>query len=382
MRGRWVVGVLLVALVTATAAPAMAQTSQDLVGLTLLAAKDQLEQDGLSYQVNGLPEGFDEEDALVATVDVIDSAASVGSVFVLGAGTAVPEVVGRGLADAQQAVRDVGLNPMLDPQPDDATPFDTDGLFVAEQSQDPASLVPFGEDVFLQYGVRVPNLEGLSKAKAEAEAEAGRLELDASGPSGGVVTLQQPQRDEVVRIGSSVAVVLEVPEASVDLVTVPDLRGLSPDTARKRLAEVDLELSPTVEGDPALATANDQTPAPDAQVSRNSTVRVSFAAPVVGDSEGDASGEPPQDDAPSLAASGLLVAVVVLALLVAATLTSRGAVRRRRERRWLREQVRCSPWAGQVMPPQLHELDAAASLTVRAEGRRDPGKQVLEEAHP
>lgn len=375
MRGRSAVVALLVALATATAGPASAQTPQELIGLTVRAAEDRLQRNGQSYEVNGLPVGVDRDEALVAVVDVVGVNDPDCCFFVLRAGTAVPDVVGRGLDDAQQAVSDVRLNPTLDPQPDDATAFDTDGLFVAGQSPEFASLVPFGTEVFLQYGVQVPDLRGLSSAEAEAQADDARLEVAASGPLEGVVASQLPPPDEVVEIGSTVDVVLE---AVVVLVTVPNLRGLSPEDARRMLEEADLVLSPTIEGDPSSAIANGQTPAADAQVPRDSTVQASFAAPVVDTNEDQPPGDLPQ----SSAAIGLLVAVLVLTLFVAVTLTSRGVVRRRRERQWLREKVRYSAAVGQVIPPQLHELDPAASLSVRAEGRRDTGEQVLEEVHP
>jgi hypothetical protein len=212
-------------------------------------------------------------------------------------------------------------------------------------------------------------------AEAEAAAADSRLELIvASGPSDGLVTSQRPPPNDLVRIASSIGVELE---ATVVLVTVPDLAGLSTEAARERLAEVDLVLSATVGGDPALATATGQTPAADTRVPRRSTVAVSFAALEVTEESG---GEP-GDEGLSLPVGVLRVAVLVLALLAAATL-SRGVIRRRRERRWLREQVRYRPSAGQLGPPRLQELDPAAGFSVRAEPRPDPGHQVLEEVHP
>ena len=323
-----------------------------------------------------LPEGVTESDALVATVVVDDD--PDGSVYVLGAGTRVPDVVGGGLADAQATVEDAGLVPLLDPEPDDAAPFDTDGLLVTEQTPDADDLVRYGTAVQLQPGVRVPDLAGMSLAEAEAAAEDGRVRLAADGPSDGTVGSQVPEAETLVALGSAVAVVLD-PVPVEDLVTVPNLDGLTPDEARARLAEDDLVLSPTVDGDPDVATADGQDPPAGPQVRPESTVQATFSAPVVG---GGSDGEEPQDPATRPTVLLLVAALLLLGLLVAAISTRLRALRRRRERRWLREHVRCSPSHGHVVPPQLHESDPAAGLSVRAEGRRDAGRQLLEEVRP
>ena len=200
--------------------------------------------------------------------------------------TAVPNVVGQAYAEARQAVEAAGLT--LE-QPVSAGPAPAQYLSstVASQNPGPGS-VPAGTAVELSvYGeyvpplTAVPNVVGYTLAGAQAALSRLGLEgnvenVAARSPrEAGRVTAQFPNAGSRVTSGSIVAI--SVAGSFVDLVIVPDLRGLSVTNARVQLQRIGL----VAEGD-SVASENSvvssHSPPAGARVERSSRVRLDFPA--------------------------------------------------------------------------------------------------------
>lgn len=91
----------------------------------------------------------------------------------------------------------------------------------------------YTEDEAKEISTTVPELRSLSVAEAKAEAEKYNLTITVKG-SGDAVLDQLPKPGQTIAEGSTVIAYTEEQEGGT-MVTVPDLAGLSPDAAKKRL---------------------------------------------------------------------------------------------------------------------------------------------------
>jgi beta-lactam-binding protein with PASTA domain len=363
---------LLVALAAAVAMPAAAvaapeQARPELVGLSVDEAVAVLEQADLVPLLDPeqLPDGVDEARVVVVEQDALsdpDGVAVYGWRLVLGA--AVPDVVGRSLADAADELAAVGLSAVS------RAARDADRQVVVGQSPEPGALRVFESRVELDVepGVIVPDVVGMTRDEAAAAVEDVGLTLTASGGGDrpGPVESQVPEAGSLVAAGTPVAVVLTVlPPRQV---VVPDLAGLSVDQARQRLLDVGLVLEATVQGEPAEARSVSQSPAAGSLAAPASTVAVQFESALV----------PVVPVADEREIPWSLVPVVVGALVLVAGLLWR-ALRPSRERAWVRQHVAVRGHPDLAAPVAVERPDHDVCSAVRVEVRPDPGTRELEE---
>jgi beta-lactam-binding protein with PASTA domain len=239
--------------------------------------------------------------------------------------------------------------------------------------------------------VTVPNLRGLTQARASALLSQNKLILQVTSGEG-LVDSQDPPAGTSVSVGSTVAVILRAPPSSPtappssptgrpssptappssltsspsQLVTVPDIRNQSADQARATLDGVGLALQ--LSGPARAGTVDRQHPDPGAQVPIGSTVTVTLhdvaIAPV-----SHTRGVPPA-----------LWAVVVAVIVLAVAALTRWLIRRRRPRsvKWARQHVRLVPQpdVGRV---NVAETGPRPTRTFWLETHPDAGVQIFEE---
>lgn len=147
-----------------------------------------------------------------------------------------------------------------------------------------------------------------------------------------------------------------VPPAET-LVTVPDLRGLTEVEVVDALAGQLVLANPTG----AEGTVVDQDPPPGAQVRPGTPVQIELREA--------AAAEPAEAWSPVVLVGG----VSALLVLLAAVMATRAALRRRRERRWLREHVAVAP-AGAYLQLSDAPRGPVPGLEVDLEIRREPAR--------
>jgi beta-lactam-binding protein with PASTA domain len=274
----------------------------------------------------------------------------------------VPDLGGLTLAEARDRLRKarLGLGAVDGPGADPAAR-------VAGQDPPPGSPVRRRSVVNVTMVVptplvTVPDLRGRTRSEAAALLEPLGLHLLVSSGAGRVRT-QRPAAGDQVPTDSTVEVTLRAVPPPV-LVTVPDLRRRSLADARAAVAAAGLVLRA---GGATTGTVATQTPAPGTRAPRGSVVAVTMAA---------AAAVPPSR---SWVPAAVALAAVLVAVTVAAT-AIRG-LRRRRQRRWVREHVRVvagsSP--GGAAAGQVDEVGPGPTRSVGLQPHPDHGTQTLEE---
>jgi hypothetical protein len=270
----------------------------------------------------------------------------------------VPDLGGLTLDAARDQLRGAGLRlgkvdgPSADP-----------AALVAGQDPPPGSPLGLRGAVAVTMAtplVTVPDLRRRTPEDARALLDSLGLVLRIRSGSGRVAT-QRPAAGDKVPPGSVVEVTLRAVPPPV-LVTVPDLRGLSLADAEAAVADAGLALRASGATSGTVAT---QTPAAGTSAPRGSVVAVTMtaAAPV-----------PPSP--PWLPVAAALVAVLVAAAAMA--IAARG-LRRRRQRRWVREHVRVVAGSDLGGDCQVDEVAPGPTHSVGLQPHPDHGSQTLEE---
>lgn len=184
-----------------------------------------------------------------------------------------------------------------------------------------SALVSAGVTLLLAGGFRivpdeeVPLLTGLSFDAAAGVADSNGLRIvnrgerpDGEVPAGEIVE-QRPGAGSRVARGSEVAVIVST---GPELVTVPDVIGLSPADARARLSTAGLTVSPAMDeggtGEPGTISATD--PAGAAEVPRESVVVLMVVPAPTGITLADYTGMGSRAAREAIVAAGLIVGEV------------------------------------------------------------------------
>ena len=188
----------------------------------------------------------------------------------------VPNVIGDPVATAQAKLVNAGLGS------ETVEDFSKDVLRGSVAAQDPQANARLeqGKSVRLTVSkgpqrVAVPNVVGMTSRDATAALGAAGLGVKRqdgySARPIDTVFEQRPATGEQVELGSEVTIVVS---QGRDLVTVPVLRGLTEEAARQRLAALGLQASsnPVFESGLQIGQVSTQSPAPNEQVDRGSTV--------------------------------------------------------------------------------------------------------------
>ena len=186
----------------------------------------------------------------------------------------VPEVTSLTAAQAEQAVKQVGLVLQLDGQADQDRPNR-----VTSQTPNAGRLIAIGSPVLAALEsideVQVPDLlgavqESVDRRLADAFLAVGRQEWRLSTQPDGTVINQDPPPGTPVAFGNAVDVVLSASAL------IPDLTGLTPDEANPVLANQSLQMGGTQEIFSLRwpGTIVDQTPAAGSPARTNTVVEV------------------------------------------------------------------------------------------------------------
>jgi hypothetical protein len=211
-----------------------------------------------------------------------------------------------------------------------------------------------------QTTVTVPNLQGLTQARADALVRRDGLALQVTSGSGRVES-QDPPPGSSVPTGTTVNVVLRAGQPVV-FVTVPDLRGKSLDEARANAEGAGLVVQ--VSGSAQNGFVDRQNPAPRTRVQRGSTVTVSLQVLV------------PRSSRRVPSSVWGVVAVAALAAAAVATWLIRRL--RMRSAKWARDHIRVTADAdaGQI---SLAQTSPTPTRTFWLEPHANAGLQTLEE---
>ncbi|SNT59621.1 PASTA domain, binds beta-lactams [Streptosporangium subroseum] len=297
-----------------------------------------------------------------------------------GTGCSLPEVMGLSLEEAQQLLRARGIHIKLDP-------VDIPGM------PPPFAISVSGncDQVTLKHGVRLPDLAELTLQQATEELEgldlASRV-LSAEAGLDWTVVHQEPGAEKVVPYGTRVDLEAMAPVTSSPLVSltpdpetptpprpspkvvVPQLKGLSQASAKKKLAAVGLKLQLHPDS-PRVGKIARQDPPKDRKVTRNTSVRVWLKAPP----------DTPQTPSPD----GGLGLTGGVALAGGAALTGLLLIRRRRSRQQIRQSrprtfaIRCVPHPDLTPRVEIHGSGSVSSPGIRVEPHADPGRQEIRE---
>jgi beta-lactam-binding protein with PASTA domain len=272
----------------------------------------------------------------------------------------VPNLQGLGIDSARGALKDKGLSlgnitgRSGDPAARITAQDPAPGTLV-----DPNSAVNVTVEV-PQTTVTVPNLQGLTQARADALVRRDGLALQVTSGSGRVES-QDPPPGSSVPTGTTVNVVLRAGQPVV-FVTVPDLRGKSLDEARANAEGAGLVVQ--VSGSAQNGFVDRQNPAPRTRVQRGSTVTVSLQVLV------------PRSSRRVPSSVWGVVAVAALAAAAVATWLIRRL--RMRSAKWARDHIRVTADAdaGQI---SLAQTSPTPTRTFWLEPHANAGLQTLEE---
>jgi hypothetical protein len=270
----------------------------------------------------------------------------------------VPRVVGSTLAQATEKLVEAGLvvgvrtgegSLVVEQQPDAGLEVDPDTPVDLHFDSDEATveLVP------------VPELVGEEVVEAQVALLASELELGLVTGRGEVVRIQNPAAGTLAPAGSSVNISTRRSIVPAELVTVPDLVGLTVADARRVCEAVGLVLGDTPGTQGEIAS---QQPIAGTLIPVDSPVTVALLEP--------------SDWTRTL---GTLSALV---LLVAGAAAATVASRRHRERLWVGSHVELAPVPGKTVvaePVETDDSDQTARHVVQLTPRADPGSTVVVE---
>ncbi|CAA9524526.1 MAG: Serine/threonine protein kinase PrkC, regulator of stationary phase, partial [uncultured Rubrobacteraceae bacterium] len=256
-----------------------------LVNMDVDAAEDEFGDD-FKIETTAEVEGERPEGTIV-TQNPEDGEAREGStisVRVVGTQVAdVPDVLGENRNAAENVLRDAGFDVSVDEQ---ESSFENEGRVIA-QDPDGGGSVERGSEVSMVVGtgpdtVRVPNVTGVTVEQAGEILEENGLVLgeqvddySETVPEDSVIS-QDPGENESVEPGEAVDVTVSL---GVEQVEVPEVYGVSVETAQARLSSVGINSEPIeVAGDEPAGTALSTEPGVGALVEPGSTLPLYFSA--------------------------------------------------------------------------------------------------------
>jgi beta-lactam-binding protein with PASTA domain len=272
----------------------------NVVGLTLPEARTLIEQQWypkststfafkVTVQSTGnIPEEVPESKVFVLSQTVVlpqkdTSGANPKAVISLTVGSAVPDLVGHTLKEAQGLLDAVGLRIKA-----------TGDGSVVRQSPGAGRMVPFGTLVTVVLappppnGKTVPTLLGLTETQASAAVKDVDLKLVVTASSGKGkrrVTGQDPLPGTELQVGEVVSVTLRGTREDKPTVVVPDVTGLKPHIVQQVLSDAELRLTVDPSGTHNQGLSFRQNPQPGERVTPGTPVTVTFAVAVAAVSE-------------------------------------------------------------------------------------------------
>ena len=245
-------------------------TVPDLIGESRKAAEKELSNAGLVGVYDGEIESGSVEPGCVASQSIdpgtkVEKGTKVS--FEIASEpvstVTVPDLEGMSWSDAKSTLQSVGLKA-------DWT-GDSDGD-VTYQDVAPGTTVDEGTTVTVTLTapapqVSVPKVEGLTWDKAKEALEESGLYADSTGASDGIVVKQAPKAGDSVDEGSTVTVTLDKNAK----VSVPDVVGMSVESAREALDEAGLKSDPDM---PNHGTISEQSPSAGSKAKWGSVVKL------------------------------------------------------------------------------------------------------------
>jgi beta-lactam-binding protein with PASTA domain len=257
----------------------------DLVGMSLDGAREKVGDD-FEIEVAKSVSGERPVDTILGQSPSTGKAEKGSTISVNVVGTRVsdvPDVVGSGRAEAEQALKDAGFQVEVDER---ESSFDDQNRVMG---QDPSggTRAEAGSGVTITVGtgpssVPIPRLYGKTPAQAKSVLLGAGLRLgtqnrDYNGDvAEGVIYFQNPSGGENVEPGTAVDVTVSLGPEQVE---VPEVYGLSVAAAQTALSNVGLNSTPIeVEGDEPAGTALATDPGVGAMLDPGSTVSLFYSA--------------------------------------------------------------------------------------------------------
>src|ERR687890_660328 len=257
----------------------------DLVGMSLDGAREKVGDD-FEVEVAKSVSGERPVDTILGQSPSTGKAEKGSTISVTVIGTRVsdvPDVVGSGRAEAEQALKDVGFQVEVDGR---ESSFDEQNRVMG---QDPSggAQAEVGSGVTITVGsgpssVPVPRLYGNTPAQAESVLQGAGLRLGNQSQdynddvAEGGIFLQDPSEGENVEPGTAVDVAISLGPEQVE---VPEVYGLSVAAAQTALSNAGLNSTPIeVEGDEPAGTALATDPGAGAMLDPGSTVSLFYSA--------------------------------------------------------------------------------------------------------
>ena len=267
-----------------------------LTGLTEEQAQTELEAAGLTLGVVGTENSDTVEPGIIISQDPeagdkVEQGTAINIVVSLGiAQVVVPDLTEYKEADAIAALRSTG-EVEYDHSEDENSADVAKGLVIRTEPAAGTS-VPKGTPVVLYVSVgvaqvKVPDVTGLSLAKAQGQLEDAGLKVATteafsdSVPKGSVIS-QKPDANVLLEVGSTVT--LEISKGP-EVIIVPDVRTMSEADAKKALKDLGLEPKVTYVTSPDDGIVINQFPIPGASAKRGDVVEIEV-------------GKQPADDGP------------------------------------------------------------------------------------
>jgi eukaryotic-like serine/threonine-protein kinase len=257
----------------------------DLVGMSLDGAREKVGDD-FEVEVAKSVSGERPVDTILGQSPSTGKAEKGSPISVNVVGTRVsdvPDVVGSGRAEAEQALKDAGFQVEVDER---ESSFDDQNRVMG---QDPSggTRAEVGSGVTITVGtgpssVPIPRLYGKTPAQAKSVLLGAGLRLGTqnqdynSDVAEGVIYFQNPSGGENVEPGTAVDVTVSLGPEQVE---VPEIYGLSVAAAQTALSNVGLNSTPIeVEGDESAGTALATDPGVGAMLDPGSTVSLYYSA--------------------------------------------------------------------------------------------------------
>jgi eukaryotic-like serine/threonine-protein kinase len=257
----------------------------DLVGMSLDGAREKVGDD-FEVEVAESVSGERPVDTILGQSPSTGKAEKGSTISVNVVGTRVsdvPDVVGSGRAEAEQALKAAGFQVEVDER---ESSFDDQNRVMG---QDPSggTRAEVGSGVTITVGtgpssVPIPRLYGKTPAQAKSVLLGAGLRLGTqnrdynSDVAEGVIYFQNPSGGENVEPGTAVDVTVSLGPEQVE---VPEIYGLSVAAAQTALSNVGLNSTPIeVEGDESAGTALATDPGVGAMLDPGSTVSLYYSA--------------------------------------------------------------------------------------------------------
>ena len=257
----------------------------DLVGMSLDGAREKVGDD-FEVEVAKSVSGERPVDTILGQSPSTGKAEKGSTISVNVVGTRVsdvPDVVGSGRAEAEQALKDAGFQVEVDER---ESSFDDQNRVMG---QDPSggTRAEVGSGVTITVGtgpssVSIPRLYGKTPAQAKSVLLGAGLRLGTqnrdynSDVAEGVIYFQNPSGGENVEPGTAVDVTVSLGPEQVE---VPEVYGLSLAAARAALSNAGLDSTAIeVEGDEAAGTALSTDPGVGAMLDPGSAVSLYYSA--------------------------------------------------------------------------------------------------------